>query len=154
MCSKPHQYLISGYIWQITAHSILFTCKWNTYKGPIQLIKGSISPAKKWLQLLPCDWEVVPASTWLDFTLGGYIWLIITNPECERISWMPFCKNCHWTVQNPTAVLQISFKVWILQVWPFEWLNYITNIFFHLLGLKCIRTSKKTGGITLRHVFI
>ena len=46
----------------------------------MQLINSCISSAKKWLQLLPCDWKVVSASDSLDLTLGGCIWQIITHP--------------------------------------------------------------------------
>ena len=71
-------FTLGGSIWQIITNPVLFTC-WNIFKGLIQLTKSSISPAKRWLQLLPCDLKVVSASQWLDFTLGGYIWQIIAH---------------------------------------------------------------------------
>ena len=36
-------FTLGGYIWQIIAHSVLFTSR-NTFKGPINLLKGYISP--------------------------------------------------------------------------------------------------------------
>ena len=55
-------------------------CYTDTFKGPMQLINSCISSAKKWLQLLPCDWNVVSPSDSLDLTLDGCIWQIITHP--------------------------------------------------------------------------
>ena len=56
--SKWLDFTLGGYIWQITTHSLCITF-WNTLKGTLQLMKDCILPAKKWLQLLPCDWKVV-----------------------------------------------------------------------------------------------
>ena len=52
---------------------------YDTKKGPMQLINGRISPAKKWLQLLHWDWKFFSASNWLYFALGGCNWQIIVH---------------------------------------------------------------------------
>lgn len=43
--TSPIDLTVKLVLWQIITNPILFTC-WHSFKGPIQLIKGSLTPAK------------------------------------------------------------------------------------------------------------
>ena len=53
-CIKMTCSTLGGYIWQIITNPVRLTC-WNTFKGPIQLTNGCISPGEM-LPFMSAPW--------------------------------------------------------------------------------------------------